>query len=356
MNNYLIIDNTLLLNGTDITIYSLSLPKLNPNHLIKAIPFALEEHLVDELDQLYFSFVTEPTLQVAVVKKSLLNHVLNNHNNIEKIIPNYLALPLEEKSWSILIHDTLALVRISKNTGFSIELNLLSSILEKTYDETSENSRPERINIYQYEISHSLTFAESMNHLIHLCGTPSFTAIEGFRQGLLESVTDFNLLPKEHRPKANLTQAKKYWLSSSILAMSAFLIFVIGDSASSFYLASKSRQQTETISRYYFSLFPESTAVVAPEWRVSQLLNSLKARHEENGFLTLLQRAYPALSGHKVLELSFENAQLSVKLEEKNFTVLQDLIIMLKNNKLNVEQNSTNANHIITTKLILSEA
>jgi general secretion pathway protein L len=126
----------LVARGEYITLSAAKVPGRNRNTWLKALPYALEEYLADDVEKLHFA-PGEPTptgdIPVAVVQHQLLSGWLAScaQAGVEPVavIPDYLLLPLSTAgSWSLLLEDDRASVRSGPWSGFSCEVQLVLSI------------------------------------------------------------------------------------------------------------------------------------------------------------------------------------------------------------------------------------
>lgn len=132
-NKYIVI-----IPGQDVLLTTATLPQLSPYRRQQALPYALEEQLLDELDTLHFApgpFSPDQPLPVAVIKKTVLEHWLHilqqQHITPHILIPTTLALPIKNNQWGIGITHDIAHVRTGPYSGFScdkINLDLLLSL------------------------------------------------------------------------------------------------------------------------------------------------------------------------------------------------------------------------------------
>ena len=105
-------------------------------HLQKAIPFALEDEVADDIENLHFALgrrYGENDYPVAVIEKVTLDSVLETLASAgvypDILTADVFALPFREGSWTILVEDDRALVRTSKFQGFTIDLHNLQQML-----------------------------------------------------------------------------------------------------------------------------------------------------------------------------------------------------------------------------------
>jgi len=123
-------------------------------HLQKAIPFALEDELADDVDNLHFSLgqrYAENDYPVAVIEKDGLDQILeilaNNEIYPDLLTADVFGLPFREETWTILIEDERALVRTSRFQGFTIDLHNLQQVLTSSLRLSDDT--PSELNVYR---------------------------------------------------------------------------------------------------------------------------------------------------------------------------------------------------------------
>jgi general secretion pathway protein L len=362
-------DIVIISPGTDTTTTSISLPTTRHSQLQTAIPFALEEQLASDLQQLHFVFHPEGKTKffsVAITAKKQLHDWLEEFNKAKlkpiKIIPEYLALPIKEDEWTVVITDNYGLVRTNLNTGYAIEQNHLFTLLSQQYAQVSETKKPQEIyviNLSQKDIilPLDLSFPKEIIRL----EKRNCSICHIFRQGLVNSPTDINLLPHEFHFGSGLKKINKFWLLAGSLTLLWLSVFIVGNSISYFYLQHEQQQLQQQITVLYQQLFPESTNVVAPELRIQQEIQKIQQQQSDQGFLTLLEKTGNILKASSKLQLehlSYQNNTLHLTIavpDIQSWKILQNTIKDkgLKVGQVNIKPSS---NNILVTFIVSDEA
>ena len=119
-----------------VKCFNVKTPTKNRKHLEKAIPYQLEEQILDNVDSQHFalgSFGDDDQLQVNVVDKEYLSKILELLKTVE-IEPDYVVseascLPYFKDAWSALVDDQV-LVRQEPNLFWSAEQSLVKQLLQ----------------------------------------------------------------------------------------------------------------------------------------------------------------------------------------------------------------------------------
>ncbi len=122
-------------------------------HLQKAVPYALEDELADDVENLHFSLgqrYGENDFPVAVIDKNILDMVLDELSNVgiypDLLTADVFGLPFREGTWTILIENERALVRTEKYQGFTIDLHNLQQMLTSSLRQAEVT--PAELNVY----------------------------------------------------------------------------------------------------------------------------------------------------------------------------------------------------------------
>src|SRR3990167_2229752 len=113
------------------------LPKMRRARLLQAIPFAVEEQLLEDIEQLHFAIGAQSldgTVPTAVVSKKDMQQWVNLIQawGVKKavMIPATLALPYHEHAWSLYYEGDITVVRTGLFQGFACDKNNLAEYLK----------------------------------------------------------------------------------------------------------------------------------------------------------------------------------------------------------------------------------
>lgn len=137
--------------GTQVLLTRASVPTQNRQKLLKAVPYALEDQLADDVERLHFvpgQRDAEGNWPVAVVERAWLDawlERLSEHGlSPDRMVPETLCLPWEPGQWTILADDTTARVRSAGQGGFAGDTVNLGTLLGVALDEPAA-ALPERL-------------------------------------------------------------------------------------------------------------------------------------------------------------------------------------------------------------------
>lgn len=314
----------LLLDGRLVTTLRADIPARSDRQALQAAAFAVEEELAEDIESLRVvcgAKGQDGHRAVAVIRQDSLTAAWTQLSDAgcapSSIIPDYLALPWQEDSWTVHMSADRLLVRSGRDEGFACDLDLASVVLTRAL----AAQRVEKIISY----GPTLPFAVDGPEHVHQA-LPSATW-ELFSRGLALRPT-LDLLPDEWRPRTRVT-GRPLALAAGVLCL-AVLAHV------GLTLQARSLLQTdlETLSAREASLmgtsFPEVERVVNPEIQAAQTLADLRARAPAGDtLLGVLQDLGAAITereaGIEFSSVNFADGILGARVEASDIAVLEQL-------------------------------
>lgn len=316
-----------LVPGDEIVLSEVSLPKLSPARLRQALPFALEEEVLGELDELHFAsgpYQEGQPLPVAIVKHSLMKQWLNSLNEAgikaDKMIPLGLALPYQEKEWQVLIHGDRAEVRTGTYACFSTDLANLETFLDlKKSEATEPPDRINRIEVKQLEELEAL-LEESLlkNPGLNLLQQP-YTELRDY---------EFKATNRKAWRIAGFTLA--FWLA--LLFITPLLSFSLLW-AQDYYLKRHS-------AALYHPYFPKAKNIREAALEMKALYQKEHLAEQHTLFLQWMTEVAKAADAVHLQKVNFQNNQLILDLKAASFSNLDAFTAALKAASFEVNQQS----------------
>ena len=141
----------LLVPAEQVLLKKAEVPARQTSQLRKAVPFALEDELAADINDLHFALGPreDGITPVAVVDRRLMEGWIGLCRAYgiqpQMILPDLLTIPWQEDTWSILLDAAQALVRTGRYSGFSCEQELLGTLLNA---ELENGNQPDQINVW----------------------------------------------------------------------------------------------------------------------------------------------------------------------------------------------------------------
>ncbi|MHB1946863.1 MAG: type II secretion system protein GspL [Gammaproteobacteria bacterium] len=312
----------------DVLLAQVALPKLSRQRMLQALPFALEDQLIDDVEELHFAigeYQADGTLPVAIVSRqkmtAWLNTFLEQGIAPRAFIPAIFALPYIASHWQINTYEDHCLIRTGQFSGFACEQENLETLLEL---KLAEEPQRESLNLIRTHLS---------------------------EQQLLENMADItnlkyiNLLQGTYQAKPQSTKIKKIWLLAGCLA-AACLVLGFFDNLVAFFMLHNQHNKIETeINQIYQRNFPQAKAIVAPRARMEEKIRKLTGQAHQNNFLGLLGELGKSLSAApvRIQHMEFREQQLVLDVTASSFDNLDNFTRSLAQQGLSVKQQNAAA-------------
>jgi len=206
----------------EVFITNIALPGKNRKKLIKAVPFAVEDQIVDDIETLHFALspaATDGQYVVAAVEKRMMEYWDKSLKAAgifaETLIPDVLALQSSSESWTVLLESERALVR-SPFGMFCSDIENLPFMLNNLYQQASDQ-QPDEVMIYDCsKASHMIT-------LTALCTEIEFNVLDcadgsfGVLARHYEPRSSVNLFQGEYNRQQGLGRHIKPWIPAAAL-------------------------------------------------------------------------------------------------------------------------------------------
>lgn len=133
----------LAIDGPELTLHACPRPSRRRAECLRALPYALEEALIDDPEILHFAtgpLSAEP-LAVAVIARATLDALLARCAGVGlapvSVVPAVLLLPMAPPAWTLALDDTQALLRTGAWSGLACTREELPWVLERAVAQAS---------------------------------------------------------------------------------------------------------------------------------------------------------------------------------------------------------------------------
>jgi general secretion pathway protein L len=359
----------ILLNSQCLHINQLKLPTQNMQKMLKAIPFALEEFIAEDIEKFHFVIAknkNDNSTSVVGIDKDDLHNIIEVFQqagiSIEKIIPDALCLAgdAETRQWACLNFQDESWLQTDTLNGMAISHSLLPYVLNsKLHDKKlqapgkilffSESEDTGSFDDVAIDINNDKSGGLAGDHadndsdedenieIIKLVYNthPLVVFCGHYRQAM-----PLNLLQNEFKIKRKSSGLWQHWrLAASLAAI--WLVLHLGLTGYQYSTLAAENQVTKArIIRVYKQAFPKSKKIINPRAQMEQKLNELKgnAGGDGNGLIYLLAESFGSLGEDKsnitLNSLSFRNNRMDISLDGNNLQTIETL-----NQKLNKNTN-----------------
>jgi len=338
-----------LLNSQCLHINQLQLPTQNMQKLLKAVPYAIEEFIADDIDNFHFVIAKnkhDNATSVVGINKDTLKNIIRTFQeadiNVEKIVPDALCLAADSTQWVCLNYQDIDYLQTDITNGMVLSHDLLPYVLSNKLQDDNL-TRPEKIllfseqenasafdtlktdNIFSDDIEIS-SIVYNTHPLVVFCGN--------YKQAL-----PLNLLQHEFKTRRKTSGYWQHWrLAASLTAI--WLVLHLG--LTGFQHAQLKQENLVTkakIEKIYKKAFPQSRKIINPRVQMEQKLKELKgsAGNGNKGMLFLLAESFGTLDLDKknisLQSLTYRNNRMDIGLESSNLQAIETLNTKLNRNK-----------------------
>ena len=335
--------------AADTLLTTVKLPTRSRSKIQQALPFALEDQLAGEPEDMHFAYhvLGQGELAVAVTARERLNAWREafalSGVGIQSLAPLTLGLARAEGAWSALWHEGRLVVRTGELSGFEAAVGDAAPpaiLIAALRDARAKNEAPTRMVLHNAPTNFS---AEQWTTLLELPVEPSS---QDFWRAL-SNASSLNLLAGEARATGTLHPVLQRLKPAAIMLS----IWIVGSFLFDFWqwwgLSREAKRQRSEMTEIFRRAFPDAKTIVDPALQMQRNVAQLQGMGGGPAdFLPLLAKAAPALqaSGGAVLQgAQYGNGALTLELELADFQMLESLKHALEGRALRVETVGANS-------------
>lgn len=337
---------TVIASGEDVVLMEADVPAASAAQAKKAIPFALEESLASDVDELHFAIgkqTEDKRYPVAVVSREQMDRLKSQYEEAGlhpvAVVPESLAIPRnggdDQSDWYAMLANGRTILRQRDFQGFAVESRSFSAMLDRALRE-AEDDAPGKLNLYR------IGETEKPSLTIATASAQCESALEVFARGVASP--SINLLQGDYSRRQQYGKVFKPWKMTGVLLI--LLLLVWGGSGLFEYirLGEREAQLSRQIEDVYRKAFPEARNVPDPQ----KLMRQKLAQFGKGGsdFLATLGEITRAISAEKdlaLLSVNYREGRLDLELDAGRLEMFDALIKRINaGGKLNATIQSAN--------------
>ncbi|WP_417437173.1 type II secretion system protein GspL [Idiomarina abyssalis] len=326
------------LPGQDVFMTKVTLPAGTKRHLQRIIPYALEEELASDIEQLHFAWpdVKGTELPVAVVAKERMDEwlklLLEAGIDAPYWVPDCFLLPYQEDVWQAIELGDSVIVRTGTWEGFTVEKGQFAELAPAL---ASEQENPTEIVHYG-----ELNWPQSPAPLTAADIEVPFTiAVQS-----LETGNKLNLRQGNYRSHRAKRSVELPWQAFATAASVLFVLAIVLNGVRYWQLNSQSETLKAQAEQLYRDAFPGNTRIVNLKVQLQRQLDGLGLGNSDQvSVLAVLQQLEPAFKSQPDLQLEllrFQNNELRLQATAKSFSQFESFQQAAKAEGLNIEAGS----------------
>lgn len=321
----------------DVLLASATVPVKGAQKLAQAVPYALEEQLIDDVDAMHVAIGhqdSEGKVSAVVVPEQRMQIWLQQLNNVQiepdVMIPDALALPQINSDWSALqINGDIVCVRSGEQTGFACDANNVAIMASSHASECDVD--PDAV-VLTHCGSENAAIAEQFKKIFSVpvnsqpCnGNALATLISGYqpKQGI-------NLLQGAFVRRTRWLRNKQRWLPAAGLLLLWFVLQFATNIYQIQQLKSVQADYKNKIEQVFRQTFPNVKRVSDPQKQMAIKLKSLRssAGSASSNYMALMAKISQVLVKVPAVEIksmSYKKSVIDLELELKDLQALENI-------------------------------
>ena len=341
-----------ILPGEEIHHAVLTLPIKSEKKLTKAIPFAMEDRLADEIEKTHFAHkrLNNDLIQICAINASKLKEFLktlkSNNIHASAITSDTLCVPKIEKTITLLIDSS----RVHINNGFDKVFTFESIDIIDAVNIANKDNNIRDIQIFINKEDKNL-----LNKFDQL--RESFRNVDvnilqnGPFQKYSQVIVNHNyidLLQGKYKDKKDIAQIFKPWRKTASLFLLFVSLLLINNLLNIYSLNKYERELSVKFLNQYKYFNPRADNVSDPLRIISSIKNNNIEITDESSFIEGLSFISDAIKNNNNASLSsinFQNNNFNIRLQTPNVSILDSI-------QRNIDRNRDYQAKILTTNQI----
>jgi general secretion pathway protein L len=314
-----------LVPGEDVALLEARVPgSRNRQRLLRAIPFALEEQLASDVEELHFAlgkplgddrYLVVERRQMDAWAEQLRDAGISAH----QWVPETLAVPRGDAGWGLLPDGDRVLVHSGDFSGFVCDadnLGMMVSLLagDDRLPETARVYGATTVTLVGVDVELDATQTQPLNILAR-----------GWSQGPV-----IDLLQGAYSRREEWGRLLRPWKASAAMLLAGLLIAAVSTGVHYHRLTRQQEQLAADIEALYKQTFPNARRIVNPRAQMEQQLKELQRRAGGGsadflGMFAETASVVRSAQGVKVQGASYRDGRLDLDLQADNLQLLDSL-------------------------------
>jgi len=337
-----------LVPAPSVLTTTVDIPIKGGSRLLAALPFALEEHLADDVDNLHFAAGTRHAsggLPVAVVSLEQMQSWLKLLDDagiaVSKLVPENQGLPILPGTLSLLVADDIIAFNDGADTEFVMQgvqpsdaLAVAGALDPPEPTDADEPAAASSSHLVVYcEPADEQRYAHDWNALRTELNSVDINLLpDGVLPRLAVTVASgrgINLLQGRFGAKAELASLFQPWRYAAVLLLALGVVGLGGKAVDYYRLSQDQAALKQQFTEEYRELRPnDSTEIIDPIGKVSSMRRSLGGPAAVQVFLPSLQQLSAALEQNAAAEIeaiSYRAGVIDVRLTAPDVDTLDSI-------------------------------
>lgn len=353
---------TVLLPAEQVTLTHVEVPSRNPQKVLQAVPYLLEDKLAEDVESLHFALGarTDAGQLVAVVNRDRLKATLDQLSDAglkpASLVPDVCALAPEAGSVAVALDGDTAMVRTPDGGGFGADAMLAAQLVKRrtaadtSLTRVSLHGTPAEVDALDAALAD--TSLERIKHPAADGALPALAAGLGSQRGL-------DLLQGEFKQQTPLQEHWRTWRVAAILLALCLILGLTEQVVSYVKLRRQANALQAQVTQLFEQAMPGSRLVPGSEQQEMQArLAELQGGNSAGSLLALLDALGNGLGTNpsiQVMGLNYQSGSLQAQLQASDIGALDALKTALTQGGVRADLDSVNASGAqVTGRIVLT--
>ncbi len=321
--------------GETVLLTTVELPQGRRAQLLAALPYALEDQLVDDVERLHCVLGTrqgDGRWQAAVVDGACMETWLGVLGAAgitpAALLPDTLLPPLDGEGWAVACEGERVVVRSGAQAGFACPAGLFPLVLKKAL---ADQDCPPAFTLHACEEALAASLAEACPQSERKAVEPASSEADVLDTLLPRArPAELSLLQGRWSPRSQLAALVRPWLPAAALLGLLLVLGLAGLVGEYRSLKQQSARLDARMKTVFRETFPEVRRIVNPRSQMRHRLATLRGSGGDGGpgFTHMLARLAPVVRKHakvEVTHLRYGNGRLEIRLVTPDIKTLDAL-------------------------------
>lgn len=307
-----------LVPASAMTLTSVHLPEKGQRQALKALPFMLEESIADDVDDMHFTIGPRNGDALSVIAvaheqmQTWLGCLTEAGLKVKRIVPDCLALPLQECQWAAMCFGNELLLRTGLGTGQSLPLSWLPVAMTQLVDKGQEVS--------------VASYTEMELDGLELRSQPLDLPMLVLARGILHA--PINLLSGVYTPKREYSKHLLQWKNAAVMLAVAIILSMVNKGLTTHQVNGQIADLKAQSEAIYQQVVPGNSRIVDLRSQMDRQLRSLQGQGSGAEFFIMLaglQEAFKQVPELKPNSLRFDSGrnELRMQVTAKNYAQIE---------------------------------
>ena len=322
----------LILPAASVVLHKVSIVAKSKNQIAAALPYALEDELASDIEQMHFAYRTldkqSGNQLVAVIERDLVQrlHALIVQYQFESVLllPQMLMVPWQAESWSLFVQREQALLRKDISDGYAMDVVAMPELLtteRELYKRQHDSESAPELKIYNFSPDQEVEGGS------HLGGDSEALAVMA-RYWLDNPDTEINLFQGEYQIVRPMRDLLRQWSMAAGIAVIALVIYLMNVAVDNYLLARERDVLEASMQSLYETVFNEKPAGNPADSMRKKLAALGSESGDSNNFISVILvsgKEFLADSQTSITRLRYTGNDIEVDLETTSIEQLEKL-------------------------------